>query len=568
MSDVDRARALFFEALDFLDASDFRAAEARFRQALRLSPRNPAILTNLSLALLQQGKRTDAGDFAAKAVVADPRNVAALLVLADCRTHAGDLSAALDAYDQIIALEPRIAEVHNNRGLVLHRLARPAEALASCDHAIALSPNLSDAHVNRGNALRALGRHDDALAAYDRALLLSPYRVEAHLGRGNVLCDESRHEEALMAYDLALAFKPGYAEAWLGRGNLLSKTKRHGEALAAYDEALALDPLLAAAELGRGNALRERKQHDEALRAYDAALKLQPDLAEAFLGRGDALYDLKRYGEALVAFDLAIALKSDLSNAWLGRGDVLRVTERVPDAIAAYRRALALGGNVELINYYLASLGAAPSPGLSPPRYIVSLFDMYADTFDRDLIGNLSYQSPRLLAQIIARTVPADGHLDILDIGCGTGLMGDSLLALKRTLTGVDLSPNMLGKARRRGIYDRLIESDIVAFLKTQPDLFDLIVSTDVFVYIGDLAEVFAGVRRALRSDGLFCFSIEAAQEGDFVLRPTLRYAHSIAYLTRLAEQNSLVVATTEPHAVRREAQGSIAGYNIVMRCC
>jgi predicted TPR repeat methyltransferase len=36
--------------------------------------------------------------------------------------------------------------------------------------------------------------------------------------------------------------------------------------------------------------------------------------------------------------------------------------------------------------------------------------------------------------------------------------------------------------------------------------------------------------RRALRSDGLFCFSVEAAREGDFVLRPTLRYAHSIAY--------------------------------------
>src|SRR5262249_43477033 len=108
MSDVDRARALFFEALDFLDASDFRAAEAGFGQALRLSPNTPAILTNLSVALLQQGKRTDAGGFAAKAIAGDPRNVEALLVLADCRAHGGDLSAALDAYDRIVALEPRI----------------------------------------------------------------------------------------------------------------------------------------------------------------------------------------------------------------------------------------------------------------------------------------------------------------------------------------------------------------------------------------------------------------------------------------------------------------------------
>jgi predicted TPR repeat methyltransferase len=163
--------------------------------------------------------------------------------------------------------------------------------------------------------------------------------------------------------------------------------------------------------------------------------------------------------------------------------------------------------------------------------------------------------------------VPADARLDILDLGCGTGLMGDGLRALKRTLTGVDLSPNMLAQARRRGLYDRLVESDIATFLETQTNHFDLTVSTDVFIYIGDLAGIFAGVRRALRSDGLFCFSVEAAEEGDFVLRPTLRYAHSLAYLTRLGEQNSFAVLNVEPHGVRREAQASIPGYNIVMRC-
>jgi predicted TPR repeat methyltransferase len=344
--------------------------------------------------------------------------------------------------------------------------------------------------------------------------------------------------------------------------------KRFDEALADYDQALALDRTLAGAELGRGNALRERKRHEEALRAYDAALMLKSDLAEAHLGRGDALYDLKRYHEALAAFDRAIALKTSLANAWLGRGDALRVMGHGADAIAAYRQALALGGNADMIRYSLAALGAEPSPALSPQNYIVGLFDMYAETFDRDLVDKLNYQSPRLLAQLIARTVPADARLDILDIGCGTGLMGEGLRALKRTLTGVDLSSNMLERARRRGIYDRLIESDIAAFLDTQTDQFNLTVSTDVFIYIGDLAGIFAGVRRALRSDGLFCFSVEAVDAGDFVLRPTLRYAHSLAYLSRLAEQNSFAVMTVEPHAVRREREASIAGYNIVTRCC
>src|SRR5689334_15096084 len=130
MSNVEQARALFFEALDFLDASNFQAAEAKLRQALRLSPDNSAILTNLSVALRQQGNRADAREFAAAAFVSNPRNVEALLVLADCHTHAGALTRALEDYDRITALEPGIAEVHNNRGLLLCRLAQPAEALA------------------------------------------------------------------------------------------------------------------------------------------------------------------------------------------------------------------------------------------------------------------------------------------------------------------------------------------------------------------------------------------------------------------------------------------------------
>jgi predicted TPR repeat methyltransferase len=44
--------------------------------------------------------------------------------------------------------------------------------------------------------------------------------------------------------------------------------------------------------------------------------------------------------------------------------------------------------------------------------------------------------------------------------------------------------PTCFEKARRRGIYDRLIESDIAAFLDAQTDQFDLTVSTDVFIYI------------------------------------------------------------------------------------
>ena len=82
-----------------------------------------------------------------------------------------------------------------------------------------------------------------------------------------------------------------------------------------------------------------------------------------------------------------------------------------------------------------------------------------------------------------------------------------------RTLTGVDLSSNMLKIARRRQIYDDLICAELVEFLGKRPKSFDMAVATDVLIYIGDLSSAFHGVRGALRDGGLFGFSVEAVKK-------------------------------------------------------
>ena len=81
-----------------------------------------------------------------------------------------------------------------------------------------------------------------------------------------------------------------------------------------------------------------------------------------------------------------------------------------------------------------------------------------------------------------------------------------------------------------------------------------LAIAADVFVYIGDLAAVFAGARHALRQGGWLSFSIEASDGADFVLRPTRRYAHSAAYLERLARDHGFSVSSIEQRVYGRNA--------------
>src|SRR5262245_26425592 len=220
MSDSENAKTLFFEALALIDASNFADAELRLREALRLAPTQGAVLTNLAMVLAQQGKRTEARNFAERALARNPGGIETLMVLADCHMHDELYDEALAAYDRILALEPNVAEIHNNRGLVLARLGRHGEALDSYDRALALKAAFPDAHTNRGTALHELSRYDDALAAHDRALALAPDLAEAWLGRGNALSNLKRFEEALPAFERAVALRPVLPEAWLGRGNV------------------------------------------------------------------------------------------------------------------------------------------------------------------------------------------------------------------------------------------------------------------------------------------------------------------------------------------------------------
>jgi predicted TPR repeat methyltransferase len=161
---------------------------------------------------------------------------------------------------------------------------------------------------------------------------------------------------------------------------------------------------------------------------------------------------------------------------------------------------------------------------------------------------------------------PSFDPLDVLDLGCGTGLCGPLLRPLARTLVGVDLSPKMLAKARERGGYDELVCAELAAYLAGQPQRFDVGVAADVFVYIGDLVDVFTGMCTVLRSGGLFGFSVEAGGETDFVLQPTHRFAHSLGYLRRLADAHEFAIASVESRVIRKDRDTDVSGHLVVMR--
>ena len=109
------------------------------------------------------------------------------------------------------------------------------------------------------------------------------------------------------------------------------------------------------------------------------------------------------------------------------------------------------------------------------------LFDSYANRFDHHLQQNLDYHVPEQM--VAAVSALWDGKpLDVLDLGCGTGLCGPLVRPMARTLSGVDLSPAMIEMAKKRGIYDHLEIGNLIDSMKLSTGKHDLLLCTDVLI--------------------------------------------------------------------------------------
>jgi predicted TPR repeat methyltransferase len=486
----------------------------------------------------------------------------------DCLHNLGLLHAQAGRFDDAVELlragarqDPHSVEVHNNLANVLAILRRHDEAVAGFRIAISLKPDFAEAYNNLGNALAVQGRTNEAIENYEQALVLRPGYSDAHVNLGKVLDEQGRLDDAAAHYRRALANGPRMSEAHYRLGTVLRRQGRAEEAAVCYQRAVAFEPDHAQAHSNLGTVLFERRDLRAAMGCFERAVALKPDFAEAWLGLGQVLHQAQRYDDALAAF----ARAPDLAEAWLGRARALNRLKRSPEAVVAYRQALAKGGDAEVIHYYLAALGAERAPAAAPKRLVSTVFDRYSDRYDQHVLGLLKYRTPDLLFDAAGR-LASSCDLDILDLGCGTGLLGARFRPRARTLTGVDISSSMLAVARQRRIYDNLVCGELVEFLQMQTEKFDLAVAADVLVYIGDLSRVFHHVRGALRDGGLFGLSAEAGDAQDFVLRASLRYAHSAAYLRKLAADHGFIVETFESKVIRQEDGNDVVGHLAVLR--
>ena len=160
-----------------------------------------------------------------------------------------------------------------------------------------------------------------------------------------------------------------------------------------------------------------------------------------------------------------------------------------------------------------------------------ALYRDWAATYDDTMLEGLGYQSPTKVAALLARQNPAL-DANILDVGCGTGLLAEHLRALGfANIDGLDFSADMLAEAQRLKRINNAYNRDLNQPLPPPDQPYDYLVSTGTFTHghvnalclpelmnwLVDGGMLIATVHQDVWSQGLFDQTIERMQRDGFL---------------------------------------------------
>ena len=180
-----------------------------------------------------------------------------------------------------------------------------------------------------------------------------------------------------------------------------------------------------------------------------------------------------------------------------------------------------------------------------------SHYEAIRNKFDLNSLGydsaraQANYDTPKLIFDEVTRLNSA-GFNRVLDLGCGTGLLGELFRESSKFLCGVDLSTDMMELALERKIYNELTEMDIITYLSNcEPNSWDVVVASSVFIYFGDLDKLFLQIKRVLCEKGIACFDLNLNQSSEYysVLSANgMQFSHSTKYVHECAKKAGLEI--------------------------
>ena len=144
---------------------------------------------------------------------------------------------------------------------------------------------------------------------------------------------------------------------------------------------------------------------------------------------------------------------------------------------------------------------------IKTPEDSINLYRSWSSSYDSDFAKQNDYRSPIEIAKYFDKY---SNHKDtpILDVGAGTGLVGECLNESSREIDAIDISPEMLNIARLKNCYSKIIEADLTKRLLISDNHYGAIVSAGTFTHGHVGPDVLDELLRVTKSGALFVLTI------------------------------------------------------------
>lgn len=188
-----RARKLWQRGLDHFNLGHMEAAQAHFESFLARQPGSAPARFQLSLVHARRGRYLAAIALARAAMTLETPRIELLAHLARCHLACGHLLRAREMAIQAMAMGRDNAVVLGSLAAVMAKLDEQAAAMELFDQAIAMEPNQATLYFNRALALRQSGLIDAAEGDLEDCLARNPAHGKAHWTLAGLRTQEALH---------------------------------------------------------------------------------------------------------------------------------------------------------------------------------------------------------------------------------------------------------------------------------------------------------------------------------------------------------------------------------------
>lgn len=522
-----------------------------FLEAIRFSPKPFSMYHfNLGLSFMALNRKNEAKNALSKAVEIMPDLKEGWNFLGIIEAESKNLSEAVRCFSKALEIDIEYADARANLCFYLNDKDRLIE-LASSERDI------------RANFLAGKISFDDSEKEkyFSRVLSIDSFHKEALLELAELKKRNGYSREALTLFYKVLNLENNNIKAILEIADIYLCLDDFKKSEEFYLKSFEIRKDLYGAHLNYGIVLYKQNRLNEALNEYREAVRLL-DKCESKVSYNLALLlkDVDEFEEALGLMFSAyiedkenkiyqIAITETLYELYQKNAELaLKIAQnwQTIDEDNIFSRRILLGITKE-------------NDELNDKRYAKELFDEFSFTFDE----TIKKLNPRIIEEFLNLNPILKGK--ILDLGCGTGIVGEAIKNDNLELVGVDISPNMLKIAEGKKCYNLLIEDDIENFLKTHDvSEYDKVLAFDVFSYLGNLEKIF----EKLKNKEVW-FSVEKTLDGidrDYYLEASGRYKHSLSYLKKIKENLGFNEIYFKDIILRNEANQGVEGYLVKLK--